>query len=167
MEGRTEMKFHSPMIVVADMDRSKRFYVDVMHEAIEQDLGAYVVLEGGFSLMTQERWRTLTGDDPALVKEVGHRFELYFEEDDLEVFVEELSRIPEIKSFTALEETPWGQRALRFFDPDGHVIEVAEPMKAVVRRMLAMGETAEEVSRKSMMPLSFVQECATEVESGR
>jgi lactoylglutathione lyase len=167
MEGRTKMKFHSPMIVVADMDRSKRFYVEVMREEIEQDLGAYVVLKGGFSLMTQEQWRILTGDDIAPDKEAGHRFELYFEEDDLEVFVGELSRIPEIRSFTELAETAWGQRALRFFDPDGHVIEVAESMEAVVKRMLATGETAEKVSQKSMMPLSFVQACATEVEAGR
>jgi catechol 2,3-dioxygenase-like lactoylglutathione lyase family enzyme len=153
------------MIVVADIDRSKRFYVDVLHEAIEQDLGAYVVLGGGFSLMTQEQWRALTGEDPALDDEVGHRFELYFEEDDLERFVGELSRIPGIRSFTELKEAPWGQRALRFLDPDGHVIEVAESMEAVVRRMLATGETAEGVSRRSMMPLSFVQERATEVEA--
>ncbi|SDI41729.1 Catechol 2,3-dioxygenase [Sinosporangium album] len=161
------MKFHSPMIVVADIDRSKRFYVDVLHEEIEQDLGVYVVLKGGFSLMAQEQWKALTGDDAALGKEVGHRFELYFEEDDLERFVEELTRVPGIKSFTDLTETSWGQRALRFFDPDGHVIEVAESMEAVVRRMLATGEPAEEVSRKSMMPLSFVQERAAEVEAGR
>lgn len=156
------MRFHSPMIVVADMDRSKRFYLEVLHETIEQDLGPYVVLRGGFSLMTQEQWQTLTGDDPASGTEVGHRFELYFEEDDLEGFVKELSKTPGIRFFTPLKETPWGQRALRLFDPDGNVIEVAESMKAVVRRMLATGEAAEEVSRKSMMPLSFVHECTVE-----
>jgi lactoylglutathione lyase len=160
------MKFHSPMIVVADMDRSKRFYVEVLHEAIEQDLGPYVVLAGGFSLMTREQWQILTGDDPAQGERAGHHFELYFEEDDLEGFVEELSRVPDIRSFTPLQETPWGQRALRLLDPDGHVIEVAESMKAVVRRMLATGEAVEEVSRKSMMPLPFVQDCATQVEVG-
>ena len=77
----------------------------------------------------------------------GHRFELYFEEDDLDGFVEELSNVPGVESFTALKETPWGQRALRFFDPDGHVIEVAESMEAAVKRMLAAGGTVEEVSQ--------------------
>lgn len=161
------MKFHSPMIIVVDMERSKRFYVEVLREVIEQDLGAYVVLRGGFSLMTQKQWLELTGEDAALGAEVGRRFELYFEEDDLEGFVEELSRIPGLKTFTPLTETPWGQRALRVFDPDGHVIEVAESMKAVVGRMLAAGNTVEEASRKSMMPLSFVQERSAEAEARR
>jgi lactoylglutathione lyase len=154
------MKFHSPMILVADVDRSKRFYVEVLREEIEQDLGPYVVLRGGFSLMTQEQWRTLTGEDAALDRPAGRRFELYFEEDDLEGFVAQLSRTPDISTFTPLQETAWGQRALRLFDPDGHVIEVAESMKAVVGRMLATGETVAGAAQKSMMPLSFVQECA-------
>jgi hypothetical protein len=75
-------------------------------------------------------------------------------------FVAQLSRTPDIGTFTPLQETAWGQRALRLFDPDGHVIEVAESMKAVVGRMLATRETVAGAAQKSMMPLSFVQECA-------
>lgn len=45
-------------------------------------------------------------------------------------------------------EHGWGQRVVRFYDPDGHIIEVGEDLKMVIRRFLAAGMTMEEVSVK-------------------
>lgn len=45
-------------------------------------------------------------------------------------------------------EHSWGQRVIRFFDLDHHIIEVGEDMKMVVNRFLASGMTMEEVSAK-------------------
>jgi hypothetical protein len=42
---------------------------------------------------------------------------------------------------------------------DNHVIEVAEPMEEVVLRLLISGMTIQEASKKSMMPVEFVQNC--------
>ncbi|XID91908.1 VOC family protein [Paenibacillaceae bacterium WGS1546] len=156
------MKFHSPMIIVSDIDKSKQFYVDVMQEEITQDLGSYVVFKGGFSMMTREKWTTFTGDAPASGDHFGHKFELYFEEDRIDDFWRKLDATPDIAKFTALEEAPWGQRTFRFLDPDKHVIEVAESMEAVVTRFLSSGMTVQEASEKSMMPIAFVQKCEAE-----
>ena len=45
-------------------------------------------------------------------------------------------------------EHSWGQRVIRFYDLDGHLIEVGEDMKMVVKRFLASSMTMEEVSAK-------------------
>ncbi len=45
-------------------------------------------------------------------------------------------------------EHGWGQRVIRFYDPDGHIIEVGEDMKMVINRFLDSGMTMEEVSKK-------------------
>ena len=37
---------------------------------------------------------------------------------------------------------------IRFYDLDGHIIEVGEDMKTVIKRLLASGMTMEEVSTK-------------------
>ena len=66
-----------------------------------------------------------------------------------------------------LTEALWGQRAIRFLDPDGHVIEVSEPMQKVILRMLTSGMTEQEVSEKTMMPVEFVQKCARYAERGK
>ena len=41
-----------------------------------------------------------------------------------------------------------GQRVIRFYDLDGHIIEVGEDMKMVIKRFFATGMTMEEVSVK-------------------
>ena len=152
------MKFHSPMIIVADIEKSKRFYTSVLQETISLDLGAYVIM-GGFSMMVRETWNAQTKDSLAPDKNTAHCFELYFEESRLDDFVSELQKNTEVREFQPLTEAPWGQRTIRFLDPDGHVIEVSEPMKEVVLRLLSSGMTVQEASKKSMMPVEFVQQC--------
>ena len=43
-------------------------------------------------------------------------------------------------------EHSWGQRVIRFYDLDGHMIEVGEAMPMVIRRFLSAGLTMEEIS---------------------
>ena len=55
-------------------------------------------------------------------------------------------RLPGIDRLGTVTEQGWGQRVVRFYDPDGHIIEVGEEMKTVIERFLATGMTLEEVS---------------------
>ena len=150
------MKFHSSMIVVTDIEKSKEFYKKILREEISQDLQFYVVFKGGFSMMSQNQWETLAEGKASKVIYNGLNFELYFEEDEIDTFIKSNANL---KVFTPLVEAPWGQRNIRIFDPDNHIIEVAESMHAVVKRFLSLGMSVEEVSKKSMMPLEFVKEC--------
>ena len=63
-------------------------------------------------------------------------------------------------------EQPWGQRAVRFYDPDGHIIEVGENLKAVCRRFLDGGMTEEQVARRMDVPLKFVRGCIRAEKNG-
>ena len=45
-------------------------------------------------------------------------------------------------------EAGWGQRSIRFYDLDGHIIEVGENMKMVVKRFLDSGMSMEETSKR-------------------
>ena len=59
----------------------------------------------------------------------NHAAELYFEEPDIEGFVKKLEKYPEpIEYVNRLMEHSWGQRVVRFYDPDGNLIEVGTPM---------------------------------------
>lgn len=54
--------------------------------------------------------------------------ELYFEETDIEGFIEKLeSYYPEVKYVNRLMTHSWGQKVIRFYDPDGNLIEVGTP----------------------------------------
>ena len=83
--------------------------------------------------------------------------ELYFEE-DLSAFCERLADAG-IRLVHPLIEHRWGQRVVRFYDPDGHIIEVGEKMDAVVRRFIHQGFSPEETSERMDVPLGFVRNC--------
>ena len=55
--------------------------------------------------------------------------ELYFEEPDIEGFVKKLEGLDfEIEYVNELMEHSWGQKVVRFYDPDGNLIEVGTPV---------------------------------------
>jgi hypothetical protein len=47
-----------------------------------------------------------------------------------------------------VKEATWGQRFIRFYDLDEHIIEVGENLKMVVKRFLDSGMTMEEISKR-------------------
>ena len=83
------MKYGGTLIAVTDMERSKRFYHDVLGLEVILDVGANVTLTGNIALQTKETWKEfIHGKD---VSFGGNAFELYFEEDDIDGFVEKLN----------------------------------------------------------------------------
>ena len=46
---------------------------------------------------------------------------------------------------------------MRFFDPDGHIVEVGENMNAVCARFAAAGMTEEEIAARMDVPVSYVR----------
>ena len=56
-------------------------------------------------------------------------------------------------------EHSWGQRVVRFYDPDKHIIEVGENIKVVCKRFLNRGMTPEQVAERMDVPMKFVKAC--------
>ena len=56
-----------------------------------------------------------------------------------------------------MKEHHWGQRVVRIYDPDGHVIEIGESMDFVAKRFFGSGMTVEDVAKKTQMPLEYVR----------
>ncbi len=59
-----------------------------------------------------------------------------------------LKKHPDIEYLGDVIEHSWGQRVIRFYDLDGHIIEVGEDMQMVIKRFLASGMTIEDASVK-------------------
>jgi len=151
-----KMEYICNLIVVTDMERSKRFYRELLGQNVVADLGANVTLSGGFALQTQRSWAGFLEKDETEVKLGGNDAELYFEEKDFDAFIEK------VKTYGAVlvhppKEHPWGQRVVRFYDPDLHIVEVGESMARVVGRFLQDGLTMEETAARMNVPIGFVQ----------
>lgn len=152
------LRFKCPLLAVTDMDRAVTFYEEVIGDRVAFDFGANVQFEGGFALQEMKKWKEMIHTDK--VRRKSNAAELYFEERDFDKFLEYLKEFPEIQYVHGVEEAPWGQRLVRFYDPDFHIIEVGEPMDAVIERLFAKGMTVEQVSEKSQYPIEYVKRFA-------
>lgn len=159
------MRYEGSMLIVTDVQRSKEFYRDVLQAVVELDLPGHVVFDGGFFLLQENDWLAFSGLDRGRMR-YGHlAHELVFETDDITAFAERLESKREIVWIHGIKEHPWGRRAVRFFDPDRHVIEVGESMRVVVTRFLKQGMTVEEAAAKSEFPVSFALSCKVRLDA--
>ncbi|WMJ82695.1 VOC family protein [Oscillospiraceae bacterium LTW-04] len=150
------MKYECTLLAVSDMVRAKQFYCQLLGMEVTADFGANITLSNVISLQTLESWQGFV-NKPAGEIRFGHNAaELYFEEDDLDVFLEKLANWPNIHYVHPLKEHRWGQRVVRLYDPDGHIVEVGENMAVVVRRFLAGGMTVAETARRMEVPEAFI-----------
>ena len=150
------MRLTSALIAVADIEKSKHFYHVVLEMSVVADFGANVTLDGGLVLQTTDTWKSfIRTDDVVLPNNAG---ELYFETDDLDTFCDRLKAF-DVRYVHPLFEHRWGQRVVRFYDPDGHIIEVAEKLEAVVSRFMGQGLSAEETADRMDIPVDFVLAC--------
>ena len=155
------IQFQSSVLFVRDIQASRRFYEEPLGQEVEMDFGANVGYKGGFAIWQVDSAFQMVFEGPADAEgRLGRdNFELYFESPDLDAVWTRLSS-QEVEVVHALREQPWGQRAIRICDPDGHIVEIGEPMPIVVARFLAQGMTAEAVAERTFMPLEFVQQVA-------
>lgn len=149
------MKYKCPLIVVKDMERSRKFYEEILGQKVVRDYGANIIFKGDFSLQTEETWIDFIGKSSDSIIFQPNNFELYFEEKHFDKFVQKLE-LHDIEKVHDVKEYSWGQRVVRFYDPDGYVIEVGESMVQVVKRMAEEGLSFEEIAEKSQQTLEFV-----------
>lgn len=121
------MRFVNPIPFVRDINRSREFYRDKLGLKISEDFGNFVLFESGFAIhegrsLEQTVWRTSAeAEEP-----YGRRnMLLYFEDDDVETAFRNIA--PHVELIHPVQRQAWGQRVFRFYDPDGHAIEIGEP----------------------------------------
>ena len=153
------MEFKGPLLVVTDMEKSKAFYREVLGLRVIMDFGANVTLTGGIFLQTKDTWKDFINVSADEIAFGGKDGELYFEEDDFDAFIDRIRGMEGIRYVHPVMEHQWGQRAVRFFDPDSRIIEVGENIQAVCRRFLDSGMTAEETAVRMDVPMEFVNSC--------
>lgn len=140
------------------MEVSRNFYENVLGQKVQYDFGENVSFEGGFAIHLKSHFSDLINIDRRDIIQKSNNSELYFEEEDLDSFLQKLKAIDSIEYVHELKEQPWGQRVIRFYDPDMHIIEVGEPMESVVKRLLSEGLPVEETSKRTLMPEEFVRQ---------
>ena len=153
------MRFGCPIISVKDLAISKAFYEKVLSQKVLLDLGANVTFGNETSVFAiQADYAGLVGANDFYVSYKGNDHELYFEENNFDDFEKRLNQFDNIIYLHRTKEYPWGQRVIRFYDPDSHVIEVGEGMGSVFEKFKKQGMSIEEVAQRTQHPVEFVKE---------
>ncbi|MEE1086729.1 MAG: glyoxalase [Schaedlerella sp.] len=159
------MKLKNILFVVNDIEKSKVFYKELFGLMVIKDFGKNVILTEGLVLQERELWEKSLGKE---VVYQGHDGELYFEENNMDMFLEKIGKSSlEVEYVSPLTEQDGEKRVVRLYDPDYHVIEVGESQECVVRRLLESGMTCEEVADKIQMPLDWVRAMENGIENGK
>ena len=120
------MQLKNVLIVVNDIERSKKFYKDIFGLEVILDNEGNVILTGRAGPFRMQ----LFGQEfiENLVIPHNNASELYFEENNIEEFAQKLDESPyDIEYVNRLMTHSWGQKVIRFYDPDGNLIEVGTP----------------------------------------
>lgn len=119
------MKLKNFLIVVKDIEKSKQFYHDLFELQVIYNSEGNVILTEGLVLQDAKIWKECLNRE---ILSESNSCELYFEENDIEGFVEKLENLyPSINYVTKLTTFDWGQKMVRFYDLDGNLIEIRTP----------------------------------------
>lgn len=150
------------VLLVSDMERSRRFYEQVLGQEVAMDHGLNVGYKSGLALWQQDYALSVIHGKPVNITR-GNDQEIYFESNAIdEMYAAVLSAgAPLVHD---IREQPWGQRVFRFRDPDNVVIEIGEPMDALVVRLKQEGHSEAEIAAKTTLPREMIRTILT---SGR
>jgi len=63
-----------------------------------------------------------------------------------------------------INDEPWGQLTIIFFDPDNHLIEVGESMRQFVNRFYNLGLTVKQISRRTSIPIEEINKLIEKIQ---
>lgn len=124
------MRLRNILITVKDMERAKHFYKEVFGLDEVMDAGSNVMLTQGLVLQDISLWEE-TIRHPVL--SYANATALFFETPDIEQFMERLNsyNAEHTESFqfvNVLQDNGLGRRSVRFYDPEGNLLEVGTPI---------------------------------------
>lgn len=120
------MKLKNVLIVVKDIEKSKQFYHNLFGLNMVLDSDGNMILTEGLVLQEEKIWKSFLGKE---IIPKSNSCELYFEERDIEAFVQKLEKLyPSVQYVNKLMIHSWGQKVVRFYDLDGNLIEVGTPV---------------------------------------
>ena len=151
------MKHKTTLIAVKNIEKSKAFYKSVLDLDVVMDAGVNVELTGGISLQTADSWAKFIRKPESEIVFSNNAIELYFETDDIDSFIEKLKSFADIEYLHPLMEHSWGQRAVRFYDMDHHIIEVAENLVLVTKRFIGSGLTLEQTAKRMGVDIDYIK----------
>lgn len=148
------MKYKNTVLIVNNLEQSKSFYKRILNLKVIYDSHERVYLSSNIVLQSNETWKELIHQENQLSNDSFH--ELTFETEDIDAFILTLFE-NNIALVHPIKEQSFGQRIIRFYDPDGHIIAVEESMKKALIHSFNQGLSLEDLSRIFDLPVEYIK----------
>lgn len=155
------LKNCTSVLFVKRATKSRDFFVNVLGMNVAMSNGDLnFFFKEGFAI-----WQVATdneipkrlGYDVITDRNAANRFELCFETEDIDD-VYKLLKKNGISFLHEINTEIWGQRTIRFFDPDNHLIEVGESMQVFLKRVYdEEKQDIEATSRRTFTPVEAIR----------
>lgn len=142
------MKFRV-VLAVKDIKAARVFYEELFGLKVADNFGHCVAFECGLTLQQNFGW--LTGLLDCEIKDKANNCEMCFEELNFDRLVQKIKAYPGVHLLHDVMEQPWGQRVIRFYDLDNHLVELGEDMKYVIERFISQGMDTRDIAEKMDM----------------
>jgi catechol 2,3-dioxygenase-like lactoylglutathione lyase family enzyme len=158
-----DLRSFTSVLFVKDIRVSKNFYSNVLNLTIEFDFGANIMYKNGPSIWEMQKNHIIPSklDEKKIMDPSVNRFELYFDTDHIEDIQDKLKH-HKISFLHEIHEESWGQKTIRFFDPDHHLIEIGESMTTFLTRFHKQGLTFEQISEKTGVSIDVMKRILSE-----
>ncbi|HPW67745.1 MAG: VOC family protein [Synergistaceae bacterium] len=152
-----DIKFHSTVIMTQDFDKMKAFYQETLQQEIDVDFGNCIGFKNGISLWKLEEEYPIAKKLGKTYDQSGNKnLEICFETDDYEKVIAKLKK-HDLKYLHETIEERWGQKTIRFYDPENNLVEIGETIPCFVKRFYNQGMTVDKVSERTSVPVELVK----------
>ena len=119
------------ILIVADIDRSLRFYTEVLGLPLAHRSGSYAQLATGATRLgfyERPAMEATLGTSLGTPDPFAPAFEIGFKVDDVDAAYAELVEAGAVPAAVPVTR-PWGQRTAYVRDPDGYLVELAQDLR--------------------------------------
>ena len=149
-----KIKFKGLLLTVKDVQKSKKFYEEVLNQELLTEYGGWAEFANGISLAPRDEFIGYTnkeiaqsGGAPLVAIDKPNNFQIYFEVEDLPYYVDKIKKVEGITVLHDVVRAPHGQDTFRFYDFDNHIVEVSECLQDVFDRLTSEGMSIEEIAQ--------------------
>lgn len=151
------LKLASFVLFVKDVSVSKKFYEEMLEQEVLMDISNINVgFKSGLALWEQKYATNTIFEKNISSNNEKHDHEIYFETSNLDQMYEKMIN-NKVNLLHPIKVQPWQQRVFRVYDPDNFIIEIAETMEEVIRRLHNDGMKIDTISEKTFMPKEVVE----------
>lgn len=157
-----DLQHFTPVIFVKDALKSRDFYRDVLGMTEVMNFGDMnFTFKEGFAI-----WQIMDvniipqklGMDKITDSSATSRFELVFDTTEFDAVYNKLKEVG-VKFLHEINTELWGQQTIRFYDPDGHLIEVGEAMPTFLARIYEEeGKDLEATAKRTFMTVEALKQ---------